>query len=683
MAVAVRQADGNLASPQQIIQTWRERIEQAKEHRKKLEPIWLSNLAFAAGQHWLAWDPNQKKLRHISELDPKYRDRDLYTADKINEHVQAQLGELQTDDDRPELLLAQDGDTAEDLQKSLNEAVAYAWEHEWAADSALTQARRLCLKLGTSAIRVRFDPTKGPVTQHMVVGPDGQPVQDDQSLGHLEQTGQLPDGSLPKFQPVHEGRTTLEPLSAFHLLTPPGINHEDVFPWEVVVRPTRIEDLQELYPNVADALTEDGDIASIIGLSTAQQLGPQNKSRLRGHVWLYTCYERPCRSYPNGRTVVLASNQYTLLDVTEELPYVSPDGTPKSGIEYFHWWRLDDRFWSRSLIEPMKDPQRLINRRETQNAEIIDRGMPKVFTVEGTLVHNPQGLPLENIELKQDAKEPNFFAGIGPGPWMYQDLEHHADNMAHASTLSALRLGENPMNVNTYSQLALLNENEAVKRSTILHEHKAAISRVVQHGVHDIRKFWPEQKQILVTGEDDRIAQQVFLKARIPDFFVVKTAKGSAAPRSQGAELKKIDTIWAAIETSGLAATNPAKYIDWFVKSLNANEALELPEVESDAQTDMAKFENFLMLDEGIDVEPADYDLLPAHIPEHREAQNQARASGDLEAYRRIETHVQKSIALVQANAAKVAAAQAVPSPFAAPPSPGPPAPALAPPMAA
>ena len=30
--------------------------------------------------------------------------------------------------------------------------------------------------------------------------------------------------------------------------------------------------------------------------------------------------------------------------------------------------------------------------------EINDRGMPKVFTTEGTLKHDPLGLPLENIE---------------------------------------------------------------------------------------------------------------------------------------------------------------------------------------------------------------------------------------------------------------------------------------------
>jgi hypothetical protein len=88
---------------------------------------------------------------------------------------------------------------------------------------------------------------------------------------------------------------------------------------------------------------------------------------------------------------VLAGTRCRLLDVDDELPYKTPTARPPLRHRYFHWWRLNDRFWSRAFIEPMKDPQRLINRRETQNAEIIDRGMPKVFTKEGAIVTTRPG----------------------------------------------------------------------------------------------------------------------------------------------------------------------------------------------------------------------------------------------------------------------------------------------------
>jgi hypothetical protein len=185
-------------------------------------------------------------------------------------------------------------------------------------------------------------------------------------------------------------------------------------------------------------------------------------------------------------------------------------------MHYFHWWRLNDRFYSRAFIEPMKDPQRLINRRETQNAEIIDRGMPKVFTKEGARPQPDRAAAREHRAVRH-ALEPHFFAGIGPGPWMYEDIEHHVENLAHASTLSPLRLGENPQNVDTYSQLALLNENESLKRSTILNEHARPRSPACDRdGVWDIRRYWPSRSMILVTGDEDTIDRQSSRSRRSP-----------------------------------------------------------------------------------------------------------------------------------------------------------------------
>lgn len=684
MAVATRPAGAPPAPviPDQLVEVWRQRIAQGREYRKQFEPIWLSNLAFAAGQMWLAWDNGQKRMRHLADLDPRYSGRELYTADRINEQRQAQLGELTSDTDRPELLLAQDGDQAEQLQKEINAAVAYGWDHEWNTDQALLQARRLCLDLGTSAIRTWFNPNAGKPLGEIPIY-DGRPVQDPEQARQLLANGPRDDVQIKS---VREGRTCMEPLSAFNLLTPPGCNHEDAFPWEIVLRPVLLDDVLEAYGIEAGALQEDNDIASVIGLSTSQQLrtssaseNPATRGRLRGHVWLYTCFERPSKSSPKGRVVVLGSNQLKLLSVKDELPYQAPDGTPRSGITYFHWWRLNDRFYSRSFVEPMKDPQRLINRRETQNAEIIDRGMPKVFTEEGTLLHDPTGMPLENIELKKSVAAPVFHPGLGPGPWMYEDINHHIDNLAHASTLSPLRLGENPTNVDTYSQLALLNENESAKRSAINQEHALARARLVEDGVWDIRRYWPDQKRILVAGDDDRIAAQTFNKSKIPDFFIVKVPKGTAQPRSQAAELTKIDAIWNAAVATGVVVNNE-KWVRWYAESLDAGNALDLPVVDVDSQAELAAFENFLMLHEGLTPQPADYDLAPVHIPIHREAQDEARAAGDAGAYQRLEQHIQLTIQVATINAQRVAAAQAAPAPggIAAPPGPPTPSPQVA-----
>lgn len=677
MAIEVRRTDGTLQTQDKLKETWRTRIEQARNAQKPFIPIWLSNLAFAAGQHWLVWDPqsNGGRLRHVAEMDEMFRGRNLLTADRINEYRQAQLGELDSDDDRQQLLAAQQSDTAEESAKELNQAVAYGWEHEWDAESALSQMRQYVLDLGTAAIRCRRDPDHGKTVDHQPYDQQGKPVTPDthpEDWQALTTQGSMADGSLPDMRPIKEGRTVWTPHTCFQILTPPGINHEARFPWEILVDTVPLDSLQAEYPDAV--LSEDTDIASAMGLSTAQVVRDSrsqgaSQNRLRGHCWRYTCFQRPNKQNPEGQVVIIASNQHVILDVQDHLDYQLPNGDWHTGVEYFHWWRLLDRFYSRAFIEPMKDPQREINMLKTFGSEIIARGGPKVFLREQDMLENPQGLPMETIRMKDNAQQPFFFQGIGPGPWMQTARAENESDIAHASTLSALKLGENPQNVDTYSQLALLNEQESGKRSVIRTAHVKSIGTLEELGVWDIRQYWPDEKLILVSGDEETISQQTFKKSTIPDFYMVKVAKGAPQPRSQAAELKKVDAIWASAEQSGLVQANAAAWVSWYVDSINAGVAQEIPEPQADSQTQMAEYENLLMR-EGEDVIPADYDLLPVHLPIHREAQDQARASGDMQLFLRIQNHIDLSVQVQQENAAKVAQSQQAPSPLAPPPNP-------------
>jgi hypothetical protein len=357
------------------------------------------------------------------------------------------------------------------------------------------------------------------------------------------------------------------------------------------------------------------------------------------------------------------------------LDYILPNGQPHTGVVYLHWRRRSDRFWSGSFISPLKDPQRIINRRETQNSEIIDRGMPRVYVKEGDIPETPTGAPMEVVEMSKNASPPQFFAGNGPGNWMYADLQHHTDTLSHASTLSALRLGENPEGVETYSQLALLNDNETSKRSTIIRDHRTQIATLVQLGVHDIRRYWPPEKQILVGGVDDQISAEMFNKAQIPDWYIVQVATGAPAPRSQGAQLKMVDAVWAAAVQAWVAVNAGDAWVGWYADCLKAGKLVDLPAAQTNTQSDYANLENQLMF-AGQQPQVMDYDLLPVHLPVHREAEDQARAAGDTAALARIVAHVQEHMAQAQANAAQLqATATGQPMPPGAPGSAVPAAP--------
>ena len=149
----------------------------------------------------------------------------------------------------------------------------------------------------------------------------------------------------------------------------------------------------------------------------------------------------------------------------------------------------------------------------------------------------------------------------------------------------------------------------------------------------------------------------VFDATKIPAFYIVKVARGVAKPRSQAAELKKVEDIWkGALESSAVAA-NPYEWVQWFKESLEAGQALQLPSVHSDDQQDKAELENHLML-QGQPVPVQYYDPHPLHIEIHRSAQIEAELSGDINVWQTIEEHVQEHIAVGAAQMAEQLEAQ-------------------------
>src|SRR3989304_7948605 len=101
---------GELSAADDLTRPIRDNITQAREDRKPYEATWHANMAFAAGKYWLAWDREQRRLVE----DPDLHGKELYSADVITEYRMTALGELSSDDERPELLLRRDDQPSED-----------------------------------------------------------------------------------------------------------------------------------------------------------------------------------------------------------------------------------------------------------------------------------------------------------------------------------------------------------------------------------------------------------------------------------------------------------------------------------------------------------------------------------------------------------------------------------------
>src|SRR5262245_5720902 len=107
--------EGELIGGDEATRKIRREIQRAKEDRKRFEPTWHSNLAFAAGKHWLSWDRDQRRL----VFPPDLRGKDLYAADVITEYRMTAIGELGTGDERPQILLRRHDEPSEGFEQML------------------------------------------------------------------------------------------------------------------------------------------------------------------------------------------------------------------------------------------------------------------------------------------------------------------------------------------------------------------------------------------------------------------------------------------------------------------------------------------------------------------------------------------------------------------------------------
>jgi hypothetical protein len=205
----VRQ-DGTVQSASGLTKPIKDKIRQARDHRKQFEPTWQSNnLAFASGKHWLVHDKNTRTMRKIDAMDPRYRGKELKQFDLINEYRGTVLGELGSDDDRPELLLQRDDKASEEFQAACNRGLGFAWDYEAGVDVVMAEIDRLTIDLGTSATRCMFDTTAGPVTPYEVPHKDGKPLLHPEEARQEVMQAQMMGQQLD-FKPINQGIIRVE-----------------------------------------------------------------------------------------------------------------------------------------------------------------------------------------------------------------------------------------------------------------------------------------------------------------------------------------------------------------------------------------------------------------------------------------------------------------------------------------
>jgi hypothetical protein len=624
---------------EEILQPWQDRKDAAIREREAYLPQVRINRMFAAGKQHL--DVNHRDGRVMEALNRMIAgvQTRMITSDKLGQYLLTAIGRMAGNDYRPNFLAATEDENAAQITQQINDAFGWGWENEWQGDKKVMALLRLLVIDGTGIVRCRYDRKVGELLGDVPVK-DGRPIL-DKELARKYVADTKASGGQVGFARVRAGKVVWEMGSLENYLWPAGQEDPDEFPWEIIVRPVYVREIKARYGDMAEGVDEETLEASSSLTGTGE-----DKGKMSGKALVYTAYEKPSVEHEKGRTVIFTNTN--LLNVYDSLPYDDHPKGPRSGVHTFRWQVIPGRFPGKAFIENGIGAQKVRNKRLTQIDAIIDRNMPKVFAEEESLARPRTGEPMEVIPVRPGAPLPQVSAGVAPGAWMLQDVKLQDENIESALGMRSITLGQPPQGVSAYSAMALLTENDSLKLDPIAQELRMQFVELSWDTMEAMRN-WPKDKQMEIAGPNGALRSFLFDKNEIPDRYLVTSPRQGALPRSQAAELQKINDVWNAA-----AAIGKPLPLDWYVQSLNAGKMQDLPASLANVSKHKAELENIVMFHthEAVPVSPEDDDL--AHGEIHRAFQQQMAAmrdQGDESAgkvYDAIEAHMQEHLASAQ-----------------------------------
>jgi hypothetical protein len=169
--------------------------------------------------------------------------------------------------------------------------------------------------------------------------------------------------------------------------------------------------------------------------------------------------------------------------------------------------------------------------------------------------------------------------------------------------------------------MALLAQQDDQRIGPALKRIRHTISDTMLLSLDLARRYWPEEKQMAVSGPDGQIEVFLFTRAQLPNEFYMSVSHSAPVPASPAAELQKIFDLFHA----GVAC-GESPGLGWLYESLQAGKALPVPRREEQVQIGKAELENFMMQG-GQALLPAYYDDDYIHIQVHRQAQAQVSSA--------------------------------------------------------
>lgn len=464
----------------------KERFTYAASAKDCMTRTWATCLAFYVGEHWREWEPQARRLVENTKI-PSWRVRSKHN--QIPGFVSRAASKLIRSREIPRAL-AQTGDEDDEAAAEGGTRVLAHWWRRSGMELVEHEANIGRYLFGCSFLHDYWDPTK----KAAVPKPDFGQMTPDPETG-------IPQ---PKLKAVEAavGDVCPECLTVFDVFPEPCERWEDKT-WCIVARRKPLAWFQETFNATvkADNAGEHDLLSSLIP-GAMESGGTVGQTPLgQGQATLLVYYEKRSKKYPKGRTVMVCGER--VLFSQDKLPM--PHGEiPLTMMRYLH---VPKRMWPMGVVELIIDPQRELNRGESNLAQVF-----RLYATPKRWINRRWNIPEKALINRPDEIVEGDFQNENPTQWVEQPpnlpawVAQRSDSMRAAMQELAgqhdVSEGNVPTGVTAASAIQLLQGADNEHLAMPAYMGKVALEEFGGRVLSDIATLYREERLIGTFGRD-------------------------------------------------------------------------------------------------------------------------------------------------------------------------------------
>lgn len=394
-------------------------------------------------------------------------------------------------------------------------------------------------------------------------------------MGQLQMTTEekpvYDEQGSPMFDEIPLGDNAVEIIDPFRIIVDPNASNENSMNWIMETSIQKLFWIRENFDKQGNGYTGEAvNVKEEVNLSTMVELRQRLKTlsvrgtgtyfgssvgyetSIKNAAIVKELYIRPTKNHPKGQMIVSAGAKILYQG---DSPYY--DGTPDSWHPYtiFRWELIPGRFWGKSLVEDLVEPQRRIN--AIDSLVVLNRKTmvsPQRLVPHGSGVpegywNGAPGLQIQYRPVGANGAKPEIIPGNPLPAQVYQEREVTKNEIAQISGTNEVLQGLRPPGVTTASGLQLLLEQSFNKFAPQIHRWEKFIERGETKKLKLIAHFYREPRpefinKLRALNKDITDVEIVnFIGADLRNNCQVRIEAGSSIPRSNAAKTQQLQEL--------------------------------------------------------------------------------------------------------------------------------------------